>query len=176
MNTGSQGRYSWLVSRRMGIGHLLEHCPQAVLGRYLVITSFDSGPLALNETERGMGWQVDGQLTYTNKLTSIETLPHDSFDEWYVFKSPVSLTGCEVFVNRGALTFDAPVLVHLDPTWDGIGARAEVERLIGTQSRFWRQLERFGAESYIAEGDFFLFASADRTLFEDLAVAFDAYT
>jgi hypothetical protein len=92
------------------------------------------------------------------------------------FQSPVSLTGCEVFVNRGAFTFDAPVLVHLDPTWDGVGARAEVERLIDTQSRFWRQLERFGAESYIAEGDFFLFASADRTLFEDLAVAFDAYT
>jgi hypothetical protein len=88
MNTGSHGRYSWLVSRRMGIGHLLEHGPQAVLGRYLVITSFDSGPLALNETERGMGWQVDGQLTYTNKLTSIETLPHDSFDEWYAFNRP----------------------------------------------------------------------------------------
>jgi hypothetical protein len=157
----------------MGIGHLLQHCPQALLGRYVVVACFDSGPFSLNESERAMGWRVDGQLSYTSKVTSVETLPYDNFDEWYVFESPVNLTDCEVFVNAGGFTFEAPV--PADPTWDVITASAAAKRLTAMQSRFWKQLERFGAESYIAHGDFFIFASADQKLFEDVTVAFNAY-
>jgi hypothetical protein len=173
MHTGSHGRYSWLISRQMGVGHLLEHCPQALLGHYVVVTSFDSGPLALNESERAMGWHVDGALSYTNQVGSVETLPYDNFDEWYVFKSPVRLTDCEVFVNAGGFTLERPV--PADPTWDTITAKTDAERLTAMQARFWVQLERFGAESYISDGDSFLFATANHTFFNDVAFAFNDY-
>jgi len=138
-----------------------------------VVTCFDSGPLVLNESEREMGWREDGQLTYTSKVTSVEMLPYDNFDEWYVFESPIQLTDCEIFVDGGGFTLEGPM--PADPTWDVITVRADSERLTAMQSRFWKQFERFDAESYIAEGDFFLFASANQQVFESVAAAFKGY-
>jgi hypothetical protein len=53
MVTGSHGSYQWLVDQRDGIGRLIERCPEVLLGRYLVIASFDSGPLHPNAVESG---------------------------------------------------------------------------------------------------------------------------
>src|ERR1700690_1294964 len=177
MHTGSHGRYSWLVSHKMGIGPLLAHCPRALLGRYVVIASFDSGPLALNETERGMGWHVDGGLAYTSKVDSVDARPYENFDEWYVFESPVPITDCEVSVNFGGFTFEAPPAPDQtwDPTWDRISATEAAERITMMQARFWSQLERIGAESYLSDGDCFLFASANQAVFEDAVAAFTGH-
>jgi len=157
----------------MGIGHLIEQCPQALLGRFVVVTSFDSGPLTLNESERAMGWSMNNELAYTTRVSSVETLPYDNFDEWYVFKDPVQLANCEVFVTGGGFTFEDPP--PADPTWDISLAQENAERLTGVQTRFWDQLNSFNPESYIAEGGLFLFASANQELFTAVASAFKDY-
>jgi hypothetical protein len=160
----------------MGIEHLLDRCPQSVLGRYVVIASFDSGALIPNEKERVLGWCSSDSLTYTSKVASVETLPYDNFDEWYVFTSPLRLTDCEVFVNSGGFTLEIPASAPTwDPTWDRAAARDAAERLTALQARFWNQLERLGAESYIAQGDCFVFVSANPDLFDSAVAVFESY-
>lgn len=51
METGSRGDYFWLTSADDDLDYLLTSCPQIVLGRYLAVTSFDSGSLVPNEDE-----------------------------------------------------------------------------------------------------------------------------
>jgi len=149
MTTGEHGRYSWLLTDAWGIGQLLEHCPQAVLQRYVVIAAFDSGPLSPNENELAMGWHSEKDLLYTTKVGSVGVLPFDNNDEWYVFDSPVVVSNCEVFVNAGGFTLESPNQ-YFDTTWDRRIFQEDVERLANMQARFWNQMERFGAQSYIS--------------------------
>jgi hypothetical protein len=51
MEPGSRGRYSWLTSADHDLDYLLMSCPQIVLGRYLAVTSFDSGSLVSMKTK-----------------------------------------------------------------------------------------------------------------------------
>jgi len=80
MVTGSNGRYRWLADERNGIGRLIERCPEALLGRYLVVACFDSGPLRPNAQETAAGWSSDGQLAYSPRLESLSLLPPENFD------------------------------------------------------------------------------------------------
>ena len=54
--TGSHGAYQWLTTGQHDLGTLLQLCPQAVSGKYIAVTSFDSGPLHLNDNELSDGW------------------------------------------------------------------------------------------------------------------------
>lgn len=107
MSAGAHGRYRWLVDRRYGIKDLIERCPGAVRDRYVVISSFDSGPLRPSADEEAAGWVFENNLTYLPKVEEAGMLPHDRFDEWYVFRSPVRLGACEVFVRFGAESYIA---------------------------------------------------------------------
>ena len=178
--TGSHGRYQWLVDDRdgtgcgNGIGHLIRLCPETLLGRYLVVTSIDSGPLQPNAEETSAGWCVDDRLAYSPRLESLSLLPYEGYDEWYLFTSPAKLSSCDVFINFGGFTLRSPEesLAELDPTWDCAGAKALADEQGLQQSRFWTQLESFGAESYIADGDNFVFATANADLFARVETAF----
>jgi len=63
-------------------------------------------------------------------------------------------------------------MAELHPTWDRVGAQALADNQMRQQGRFWSQLELFGAESYIANGDNFIFATANTDLFTCVATAF----
>ena len=56
LTIGSQGGYQWLVSDEQF--DLLELCPEIALGKYLAITSIDSGEFVPKEAERA----ADGRL------------------------------------------------------------------------------------------------------------------
>ncbi len=174
MVTGSHGRYQWLVDRRNGIGHLIERCPEVLLGRYLVVTCFDSGPLHPNAEEEAAGWCFENRVAYSPRLESPGLLPYENFDEWYVFTSPARLCSCDVFINLGGFTLGNPgeSLAALDPTWDRAGAKAFANEQMRQQGQFWSQLELFGAESYIADGDNFIFVTANADLFTRVEIAF----
>ena len=174
MVTGSHGRYRWLVDQRNGIGHLIERCPEALLDRYLIVASFDSGPLNPNAEEKAAGWYSENQLAYSPRLGSLSQLPYENFDEWYVFTSPTRLCSCDVFINFGGFTLRNPEesLAALHPTWDRVGAKALADEQMRQQAQFWSQLELFGAESYIADGDNFIFATANAELFARVEIAF----
>jgi hypothetical protein len=49
MVTGALGAYQWLTTYQHDLDTLLQSCPQTFLGKYIAVTSLDSGPLNLNE-------------------------------------------------------------------------------------------------------------------------------
>jgi hypothetical protein len=71
--------------------YLLMSYPQIVLGRYLAGTSFDSGSLVPNEDKVIAGWESRGGIAYSPGIESVEKLPHDLYDEWYLFEFPREL-------------------------------------------------------------------------------------
>ena len=160
LTVGSEGLYEWLVSDQQF--DLLQLCPEIVLGKYVAVTSIDSGPLVPNEKETAAGWESRNRIAYSPKVDQVKNLPRDWYDEWYIFVDPVDLGTSHlqenifevpherghvsVFVNYGGFALD----------------RAEMKDLA---SLFWDQLEWIRPESYIADGDFLNFVTLDKTLF-----------
>ena len=68
---GSQGDYEWLVTDEDV--DLLELCPEIVLGKYVAVTSIDSGALTPTDTETAAGWQSRAEIAYSPKLQKLET-------------------------------------------------------------------------------------------------------
>jgi hypothetical protein len=162
MTAGSHDDYEWLVCDRE-LHWLVEQCPEVVLSKYLAITSFDSGPLCLNEDEENAGWVSEGGIAYSPRINDANDLTHDMYDEWYVFcerktlgdlappgrnifDEPLRKGRVEVFVNFGGY--------HLD--------RADMEPLADL---FWKQLAWIEPESYLAEGEQLICVSSNRKLF-----------
>ncbi|MDQ1407186.1 MAG: hypothetical protein QOG55_2815 [Acidobacteriaceae bacterium] len=88
--------------------------PQIVLGRYLAGTSFDSGSLVPNEDEVIAGWESRGGIAYSPEIESVEKLPHDLYDEWYLFEFPRELGNLfqgNVFETRCKLAKSRPSLI-----------------------------------------------------------------
>ena len=67
VNIGTQSVYEWLVSDQDI--DLLRLCPEIVVGKYIAITSIDSGALVLNENEKAEGWASRGNIAYSRKLS-----------------------------------------------------------------------------------------------------------
>jgi hypothetical protein len=53
---GSHAEYQWLSTEPGNITTLLRSCPDVVPGKYLAVTSIDSGTLRLTDQERADGW------------------------------------------------------------------------------------------------------------------------
>jgi hypothetical protein len=170
VRTGARNRYEWLVS----IDHdanLLQLCPELVLGKYVVVTSFDSGSLSLSDEEKHAGWESRNGIAYSPKIKNIEMLPTDWYDEWYIFSRPVDLGTLavgqdisesrvqngllHVFVNHGGFALDSPEY-------------AEHAQF------FWNQLDWIQAESFLAIGDYLNFVSAQKELFASVRLALGA--
>src|SRR5580704_14451362 len=94
MLTGSRGAYLWLTTDDNDLPTLLQRCPQALLGKYIAVTSIDSGYLELNDEEKLAGWQSRKLIAYSPEIKSLEKLRCGfcaGFDEWYVSESPFDL-------------------------------------------------------------------------------------
>jgi hypothetical protein len=76
---GSQGLYEWLAIDHPQLD-LLQICPEIVLGKYVAITSIDSGVLIPNETEKAAGWESRGNIAYSPKVQAVENLPRAGWD------------------------------------------------------------------------------------------------
>jgi len=161
LTTGSNGAYQWLTTERE-LDLLLQVRPEAVLGKFLAVTSIDSGFLLVDEKLRSAGWESRKNIAYSPRIRSVERLPHGGYDEWYVFETPVDLG--EVFQGN---VFEAPLQpgqVSVFVNYGGFtlhdtGMRSLVDL-------FWKQLEWINPESYLAEGSEYLtFVSRNRDLF-----------
>ena len=162
--TGSHGVYQWLTTGQHDLGTLLRLCPQALLGKYLAVTSFDSGPLILNQDEVSAGWQTRDGIAYSPKIHAVENLVYGEcggFDEWYVFDSPAELGR----VLEGNIFVTAPQAgqVAVFVNYGGFGLHTPVMK--GLVDLFWPQLEQISPESYIADGDLLNFVTRDKDLF-----------
>ena len=86
---GSQGLYEWLVPD--DDFNRLELCPDIVLGKYVVISSIDSGEFVPTDEEASNGWQSRGGIGYSPKIINAKDVPHGGWDEWYIFDNPTDL-------------------------------------------------------------------------------------
>jgi hypothetical protein len=155
--TGTQGDYNWLASHRQEshLAKVLRACPQLVLGKFVAILSFDSGPLTPTPEEIKAGWSSDGRIMYSPRITDASTIPFEHYDEWLIFPNETHvLPELEVFINWGAFSLADEPNGHPE-----------------LRERLWSQLARIGPESYVAEGDYFLLATSDDLLFERAAAA-----
>jgi hypothetical protein len=166
METGKQNDYYWLTSDS-SLGRLLELCPKIVLGRLVAVAAFDSGPLKPTQDEKKHGWREDGNVAWSPVVTSTDILPHDGYDEWYIFEAFIPFQPSELFVNLGGFGLRDPeyLLKDLDPTWDRSLIIESIERIRSIQERFWSHLASTQAESYLADGDKLIFVTRDSTLF-----------
>ena len=86
---GFQGRFQWLVTDETF--DLLELCPEIVLGKFVAVTSFDSGQFLPSDKETAAGWQHRAKIAYSPKVEKPEDLPRAGWDEWYIFNTPTDL-------------------------------------------------------------------------------------
>lgn len=148
---GQEGEYQWVETR----------LPQSPLGDIVVplhagcrlaVVSFDSGPIRPDEHEQEAGWRVIGQAMVSPPLNASIDVPQAGFDEWYVLDSlPPGAWTPERFVNIIGFTL-APVselVAAQDSTWD----RRGWDWLMPVQERFWNQLLKTRALTYVAAGE-----------------------
>jgi hypothetical protein len=173
MHSGEHGAYRWLISSDFTIGEFLKKCREVLLGKCVVITAFDSGPITPSLEESQEGWVTHGNTMCSPRMTLLTSLPHEQFDEWYVFDEPRQLQELEVFVNYSFFTLRDPsyLLENTDPTWDRTSAEEDIEYLRKMQAWFWTQIETIVPESYIAEGDQFIFVTKNIESFESVQKA-----
>ncbi len=127
------------------------------------MTSFDSGPLCANDLKHVAGWEFKGGIGYSPKVQQIEALPRDQFDEWYVFVQPVNLG--EVVPATGTI-FESdiePGKLHVFVNFGGFALHHADDADRGRL--FWQQLDWVRPESYLADGDYLNFVSANKDLF-----------
>jgi hypothetical protein len=163
---GTHGSYEWLCTRDNGIDDLLHACPQAVVGKFVAVTSFDSGPLALSDVENASGWEARENIAYSPAVVDVATLPHDLYDEWYVSTSPMNLGN---LAPPGKNIFESSVGEGELFTFVNFGGFA-LHRADDTSlaDLFWKQLDAIRCELYIADGDFLTIVCADKKLFSEI--------
>ena len=154
MKCGIKGKYFWLdwadEAPDRDIPWLIEACPEIVLGQYVVNTSFDSSPLYLDEEMLKKGWCKNGELAISPKIERVQEIPHDMYDEWFVFQEPKRFSLSEAYVNYGGFSLvDSPKKSMLEP--------------------FWKQIEELQPENFFSEGQNLIFITRHKEIFEKLS-------
>ena len=158
---GSQGAYEWLVTDENF--DLLELCPEIVLGKYVAVTSIDSGQLMPTDKETAAGWQSRAKIAYSPKIENAQDVPHGGWDEWYIFNTPIDLGTSHLGEN----IFEVPQEQgHLSDLVNYGFALHPPERAEPTlTSLFWAQIMRIRPESYVTDNDYLTFVSMNQALF-----------
>jgi hypothetical protein len=159
LTVGSQALYEWLVTDRQF--DLLQICPDVALGKYIAITSFDSGPLVLTNEEIAAGWESRGNIAYSPKIRDIVSLPRAEYDEWYIFGGPVDLGTSHIGEN----VFEAPQEQGHVSIFVNYGFSLHPPERTSLATLFWPQMARIRPESYVSDNDYLTFVSANKILF-----------
>jgi len=168
LTVGLEANYEWLVTDQQV--DLLQLCPEVAIGKYIAITSIDSGALVPSANEAAAGWQARGKIAYSPKIMNVEDVPREGWDEWYIFDRPADLGTSHLGEN----IFEAPQAQgHLNVFVNYCLAlhRSETKELA---TLFWQQIARIRPESYVAENDYLNFVSANKALFTSVHSAIKA--
>lgn len=162
LTIGSNGDYEWLVTDRQF--DLLESCPQLAIGKYVAITSIDSGPLVLTDEEEAAGWQSRQGVAYSPVVRNARDIPRAGWDEWYIFENPADLGASHLSEN----VFEVPQEQgHVSVFVNYCLALHEPE-MMDLATLFWRQLLRLRPESYVADNDYLNLVTLDKALFDSV--------
>ena len=170
MFTGKQGKYYWLEQVNRTFDDVRRICPEFLEGKYLVVTSFDSGPLMLTDEEFRSGWLQHDELAINPFVKSFKDVPYDEYDEWYIFPNAPPLEDFKVFVNYSSFSLRDPeyLVTEAEPTWDLAGRRDQAERVKELQELFWLHLESKQPETYISAGERFILATQRAQLYNKI--------
>jgi hypothetical protein len=161
--TGRQGQYEWLASGGYDLHSLLQLCPEVFLDKYLAVTSFDSGSLVPNDAEKNAGWVSEEEIAYSPQIMSTENLPHDLYDEWYVFCQPRRLGS---LAPRDKNIFEASIHERQVHNFVNFGAlHLHKPDMKAIADLFWQQLSWIAPESYVADGECLAYVSSNEELF-----------
>ena len=168
LTVGSQGLYEWLVTDHQF--DLLQNCPEVVLGKYIAITSIDSGPLVPTDEETAAGWESRRKIAYSPKIQTLQGLPRAGWDEWYIFDNPTDVGTSHLEENIFKMPQEQG---HVSVFVNYCFALHQPEmKDLGTL--FWQQITRISPESYVADNDYLTFVSANKTLFASVLIAVKA--
>jgi hypothetical protein len=156
LTVGSQQSYEWLVTDQQF--DLLRVCPDIVLGKYIAITSFDSGPLVLTDEEKAAGWKSQGNVAYSPEIRGPQSVPRDQYDEWYIFSSPIELGASRI----GANIFEVPQEQGHVSVFVNYGFALHPPERAHLANLFWSQIARIHPEAYVADNDYLTFVSMKR--------------
>lgn len=158
---GLHGAYEWLVTDENF--DLLQLCPEVVLGKYVAITSVDSGWLRPTDKETAAGWQSLEKIAYSPKIENVQDVPHDGYDEWYIFDTPTDLGTSHLEEN----IFEVPQQDgHLSVFVNygfALHPRERADKHL--VALFWEQIARIRPESYVADNDYLTFVSGNKLVF-----------
>jgi hypothetical protein len=159
LTVGSQGHYEWLVTDQQF--DLLQLCPDVVFGKYIAITSIDSGQVVPTDEETAAGWETRGKVAYSPKVQNIKGVPREGWDEWYIFGNPTDLGTSHLGEN----IFEVPhEQGHVSVFVNYCFALHQPE-MKDLATLFWQQMARIRPESYVADNDYLNFVSMNKTLF-----------
>jgi hypothetical protein len=161
LQTGSTDGYQWLVSTGRQLD-VLECCPELVLGKYVAITSFDSGPLRLAEGERSAGWASLGEVAYSPEIQHVNMVPREYFSELYVFGTPTNLG---VLADPRRNIFESEMQNGQVHTFVNFDFGFHDPKYAKLTHMFWQQLGWIKAESYLAENDYLILVTANSQVF-----------
>lgn len=151
---GQQGNYKWLEMAYPSVWDLLKVAPQIVTDKYVSITR-DANSVELSSEEIKQGWRNHGpmdELVISPLIAAVNQLPHNPWEEWYVFAEPTEIKDYEVFVSQNGFS-----LIADTSAW-----------VIQALEKFWSQIERVGPESYLADTDYLIWVTTDFLLFEQV--------
>lgn len=151
---------------------LTKDCSEVLLGKHLLVTSLDSGSLRLKDQQIDQGWRREGKVAASPRITNVSDAPFQWFDEWYIFADALpEMPEVQVFVNYGAFSL-GEANSTIDTVYVGPDDNIETEMaaaVAALQKRFWTQLESLNPESYVANGNCFIFVTRDAQLHEKVS-------
>jgi hypothetical protein len=175
---GQHGKYLWLersietraVDRPMN--RLTQVCPDVLLNRLVVITSLDSGPLRLNDQQINDGWRRADKLAISPRISNASDVPFQWFDEWYIFEDAVpTAANIKTFVNYGTFSLGEPNPT-IDTMYVGTDSKVRAQMVAAVaplRETFWMQLESLNPESYVSNGNCFIFATRNARLHQSVS-------
>jgi hypothetical protein len=179
--TGTHAGYQWLTSDRHCIGDIVRLCPEAIIGRYLAVTSTDSGDPHW-WAEKLSGWECRGFTGYSPRVERLDGILYQidgpeapGFDEWWTFDSAHDLG--EVIQGNPwteeALARPGRFLTFVNYFYLPEASHETEDLLLWKE--FWNQIVKHQPESYISDGrEAVTFVSRNPQLFEKVRTLFEA--
>ena len=123
INKGTKAGY-WVIAWADGfdpsLDDLLPHLPETVVGRRILIASFDSGQFVPTQGELDSGWSLQGNQAVSPPVQSASDLPAVGFDEWYVYEGDVPREHHKAFVNRLGFSPLDPACMEANQFWEQV--------------------------------------------------------
>jgi hypothetical protein len=149
IHCGSSGHFRWVVSDNC-LDDILQVCPEIVVGKYVAVTAFDSGPIRnLTDEECAAGWELRNDIAYSPRIASTEELFHDNcYDEWYIFNSPADLGGR---VPQSFNIFQTPLRQGEIQAFVNYQLSLHLPDMEAVAKIFWEQMNRVDPHVYLAD-------------------------